>query len=100
MSPPAAGNSRKWYIVGTPWRAAKATSLSRRVSKKRSGGDRDRGDALPRNCFIGQVDLRVRAGPQFVHLQVESARSLAYVAELVLVGQEARVEQGADRGSL
>src|SRR5213083_1041351 len=27
------GNSRKWYIVGTAWRAAKATSVSLRVSK-------------------------------------------------------------------
>ena len=36
--------------------------------------------ALPRNSFEGQVDLCIRAGSQFLNLQVERARSLPQVA--------------------
>src|SRR5215211_544850 len=49
------------------------------------GSDHDRPDALLRNFLESKVDFRVSAHSQFVNLQVEGARRLSQIAQLVLI---------------
>src|SRR5438477_586905 len=47
--------------------------------EKRSGRDRNRRNALTRDRFEGEFDLRIGADSQFFNLQIERARRLAIV---------------------